>query len=81
MPAVDACTVLSAQKLANIQLPPQSKPLNSSGEVECTYKSDRYIVDFAVDRTRTWMTISPVPVLALLLVGAIVDAEGKVSQP
>lgn len=53
VPAVDGCTVLSAQELANLGLQPQGTPGSTGGEVGCSYKGQRYLVDLERDPTRT----------------------------
>jgi hypothetical protein len=53
VPAVDACTVLSAQDLASVGLPAQGQPHTNHSEVGCRYDGQRYTAGLAVDPTRT----------------------------
>jgi hypothetical protein len=53
VPAVDACTLLSAQELANVSLPTQGAPDKTDSEVGCKYTGQRYLVTLAVDPART----------------------------
>lgn len=52
VPAVDGCTVLSAQELANVGLTAPGTPSKVTSEVGCEFKGTHYVVLLGVDPAR-----------------------------